>query len=265
MASSGSSLSDRLFVMPPDMKAQADVVASMVREAARRAEFQFSAVAQVLQEAARRAELESRAIAQVGTHIVQVRSLRQIGWIPHPALPLRELAGSETDPIALSDIVQRYIQNNSENIYSNLAVRFAEYNLDGHAKALCDSVIKAHRLQLFPLIVPAIFSEIEYCARDSLGSGKGRRGKKVIDNFVQKIYRLPVSSFHWSQLEVLLLMEEYIYKPTEIVITDGTIPHRHASQHGLSRYNDSQTCLNAIFILDFFLRAREVIRDLSRV
>jgi hypothetical protein len=213
--------------------------------------------------AEREASASAAVFAKVGTQLKQARILREIGWIPHPAVPIQNFAGSETDPNALSPIVKQYVDNNLETIYSILATRFAEYSLEKETAALCDSAIKAHRLQLFPLIVPATFSEIEHRARDALGFSQDKYGKKVIDNFIAKVFHLPVSQFHFSQLETLILMEDFMYgSTTKVGIGNVTIPHRHGSQHGIVRYSDSQTCLNAIFLLDFVLRAREVMKGI---
>jgi hypothetical protein len=243
---------------------EASSPATIFREAMLRAEREASASAAIVREAILRAEREASAsavvFAEISTQLKQARTLRQIGWIPHPVLPIQKLAGSETEPNALSHFIRDYINNNSETLYSDLMARFADYSLERGTYDLCEAVIKAHRSQLFPLIVLATFSEIEYCARDALGFSAAQYGKKIIDNFIEKIFHLPVSRFHFSQLETLILMRDFMYESTRVVVGNVTIPHRHGSQHGIVRYFDSQTCLNAIFLLDFVLRARDVMR-----
>lgn len=248
--SSGDSLADQLSDTLPYLKAQSEAAASIIQEALRLAE--------------RGAEPFAAVFAEIGTQLEQARTLREIGWIPHPALPIQNFAGSETDLNVLSPIVRRYVHDNSETIYSVLATRFKEYDLEIHTANLCEDVIKAHRLQLFTLIVPPIFAEIEHCARDALESTGNTVGRDVIPHFTNKLFRLPTARFHFTQLETLMLMRDFMYKPTyKPLIAKDSIPHRHRSQHGIMRYRDSQTCLNAIFLLDFVLRSREVMKAIS--
>jgi hypothetical protein len=108
--SSGDSLADQLSDILPYLKAQADATASIVRETMRLAERETSASAAIF--------------AEIGIQLKQARTLRDIGWIPHPALPIQDFAGSETDPNALSPIVRQYVddtrnwQPDSRNIIS---------------------------------------------------------------------------------------------------------------------------------------------------
>jgi hypothetical protein len=79
--SSGNSLADQLSNILPSLKAQADATASIVLETIRVAEREASASVAFL--------------AKIGTQLKQARTLREIGWIPHPALPIQNFAGSE--------------------------------------------------------------------------------------------------------------------------------------------------------------------------
>jgi hypothetical protein len=159
-------LADQLHSSLPYLKAQADSAASIVRETLFRAECQTAAsvaafavahlpVADrlfnlpVLRAQADAASATAALLTGFGIQLTQARALREIGWIPHPALSLEEFAGSETDPEALSRLASEYVQINSEAIYSKLLGRFAEYSLQNETADLCKDAIQAHRLRLF--------------------------------------------------------------------------------------------------------------------
>lgn len=189
----------------------------------------------------------------------QADRLKEAGWIPHPALPIRELVASETNPQQISDSVQSYVNNNREHICQLLTNRFSTYTTPQGTLQLCNAVIQAHRLELFPLIVPSVFAEIELCARAALGVSRRQHGKKIIDSFCAKINDLPISAFDIVQFHTFVLMEDYVYKS---ITSDAevSLPHRHGSQHGLTRFNTSRDCFNAMFLLDFVLQSCEQIQ-----
>jgi hypothetical protein len=190
----------------------------------------------------------------------QADRLKEAGWIPHPALPVKELVASKTDTTQLSDCVQLYVDNNREQIYEVMSNRFSTYTISKDTLKLCNAAIQAHRLELFPLIVPSVFAEIELCARAVLGFSTQQYGKKIIDNFVSRVNDLPISAFDIVQIHTLVLMDDFIYKS----ITPNSqvsLPHRHGSQHGIIRFNTGRDCLNAIFLLDFVLQSCDAIQN----
>jgi hypothetical protein len=197
--------------------------------------------------------------SDVAALMEQADHLTEAGWIPHPALPIKTLVGSDTNPHQISERVTAYVDANREHLYAIIADRFSTYTIPQDTLALCNAAIEAHRLNLFPLIVPAVFAEIERCARAALGLTTKHRGKKIIDNFVARINDLPASAFNIVQFPTLILMEEVIY---ESIAFDDEVyfPHRHGSQHGIIRFNTSRDCLNSIFLLDFVLQSCEAIQ-----
>jgi hypothetical protein len=199
--------------------------------------------------------------SDVATLMKQADQLTEAGWIPHPALPIKALVGSETNPTQISARVKFYVDDNIEQLYAVLTNRFTTYNITEDTLALCNAVIRAHRLELFPLIVPAVFAEIERCARNALGSSTKQHGKKIIDNFVARINDLPASAFNIVQFPTLVLMEDFIYESISLD-TEVSFPHRHASQHGIIRFNTPRDCLNAIFLLDFVLQSSDALQKL---
>jgi hypothetical protein len=189
----------------------------------------------------------------------QADHLTDSGWIPHPVLPIKDLVGEDTGSESISERVQLFVDNQREKIYEVMVNRFSAYTIPKDTLALCKAVIQAHRLELFPLIVPAIFAEIESCARASLGISTKQRGKKIIDNFVARINDLPASTFDIVQFPTLMLLEDFIYSPIHSD-TEIYFPNRHGSQHGLIRFNTGRHCLNAIFLLDFVLQSCDAIQ-----
>jgi hypothetical protein len=116
------------------------------------------------------------------------------------------------------------------------------------------------------LIVPAVFPEIERCARDVLGLGAGKGPKAVINALTEGIGNLSISeigSLH--ALSALSMMDEYFYESikseSDADKFKGMI-HRHGSQHGLLRYSESRDCLNAMFLFDFVLLGCDALRKL---
>jgi hypothetical protein len=197
--------------------------------------------------------------SDVAALMEQADHLTEAGWIPHPALPIKELVRSDTNQQIISERVTAYVDANREQLYSIITKRFSTYTIPQDTLKLCDAVIKAHRLELFPLIVPAVFTEIERCARAALRLTTKHRGKKIIDNFVARINDLPASAFNIVQFPTLILMEEFIYESISFD-DEVSFPHRHGSQHGIIRFNSSRDCLNAIFLLDFVLQSCEAIQ-----
>jgi hypothetical protein len=245
-------------------------VAAPWQEITRRAQQAFSFDLRGIVDAMRPVGVDLRGIVDgmrpfhdVFVLIGQADRLKDAGWIPHPALPIRDLVGSETDSGVIASNVERYVRDNREAIYAALSGRYAAYSSDLGSPKLREHVVEAHRAELYSLIVPAIFPEIERCARSALGFSTTKRGKKVIDNFVLKINDLPVSAFEVTQLGALTLIDEFIYK-SYAPGADIGIPHRHGAEHGLDQYDTSRTCLNAMFLLDFVLGACQALHKRPR-
>jgi hypothetical protein len=51
--------------------------------------------------------------------------------------------------------VQLYIDGNKEEVYELLTRRFYNYDIQKDTLNLCNAVIRGHRLELFPMIVPS--------------------------------------------------------------------------------------------------------------
>jgi hypothetical protein len=192
--------------------------------------------------------------------MAQADLLKDAGWIPHPALPIKDLVAAETDISKIRCTVQLHVDSNKEEIYELLTKRFADYTLHEETSELCDAVIRGHRYGLFPLITPSVFSEIERCARIALGASPKQKSKKIIDGFVSKINNIPISHFDVVQVQSLILMEDFIYE-TITPGSDVALPHRHGAQHGIVRFNTSRDSLNAIFLLDFVLQCCDAIQQ----
>jgi hypothetical protein len=196
--------------------------------------------------------------------IRQIELLNKVHWIAHPALPIGDLIGEQSDPEIIGKTVADYVEQHLEDIYQILEIRFSSYNSGDQTKAFALELVEAHRHRLFHLIVPAVFPEVERCARDVFGLGAGKGAQVVINALTEGINNLTISeigSIH--ALSVLSMMEEYfyesIYSETDADKFKSMI-HRHGSQHGLLRYSESRDCLNAIFLFDFVLLGCDALR-----
>jgi hypothetical protein len=195
----------------------------------------------------------------------QIETMNKGDWIAHPALPVGELVGDETDAIQVGLRVTDYVEENHEAICDALHKRFSSYDHDDDAKAFAIELIKAYRSGLYRLIVPAVFPEIERCARGTLGLGAGNETRVVFDTLNRKLGNLPISkigSLH--AMFALFMLDDYFYKSFRSdseAANFGRMIHRHGSQHGLLRYNESRDCLTAIFLFDFILLGCAAIRD----
>ena len=203
-------------------------------------------------------------MAPTFTLLRQIELLNKAYWIAHPALPIGDLIGEQNDAERIADTVADYVEQHLEDIYQILESRFSSYDCDDQTKAFGRELIEAHRHRLFRLIVPAVFPEIERCARDVLGLGAGKRPHAVINSLNEGLGNLPLSkigSLH--ALSVLSMMDEYFY---ESIKSEGDADkfkgmiHRHGSQHGLLRYSESRDCLNAMFLFDFVLLGCDAMR-----
>jgi hypothetical protein len=151
------------------------------------------------------------------------------------------------------------------DIYEFLDRRFSSYNCGDQTRAFALQLVKAHRHRLFHLIVPAVFPEIERCARDVLWLGAGKKPRAVINALNEGIGNLTIpqiGSLH--ALFALSMIDEYCYESirseSDADKFKGMI-HRHGSQHGLLRYSESRDCLNAMFLFDFVLLGCDALRS----
>jgi hypothetical protein len=198
--------------------------------------------------------------------IGQIQLLNKAHWIAHPALPIGDLIGEQSDPERIADNVANYVEQHLEDIYQILENRFSSYNSDNHTKAFALELVKAHRHCLFYLIVPAVFPEIERCARDVLALGAGKRPGCVKKALTEGFDNLPFHKVGRSLpyfLAALSMMDKYLYQSlhseSDAPKFKGMI-HRHGSQHGLLRYCESRDCLNAMFLFDFVLLGCDELR-----
>jgi len=190
----------------------------------------------------------------------QAKRLRLAGWIPHPVLPIDDLVGPTKDPQTLRAAVEEYVEFYREDIYANLLARFEAYKIELYACRLGEQAVAAHRANLFLLVVPAIFPEIERCARTVLGLGAGSKEKSKekkkapVEVLVERMEELPL-----SKMDAFLAIEaiELLDKMYKRGVKD--MPHRHGALHGLMKYESSRDGLNALFMLDFVLTACQAI------
>jgi hypothetical protein len=194
----------------------------------------------------------------------QAARMRRAGWLAHPVLPISELVGPETDPTRIQAAVDVHVAKQREEIYAALTARFSEYTIEPHACEIGKDAIVAHRMELYRLIVPAVFPEIERCGRMTFGLGTNKQGKAVVDRLIARMKELPLSELDpFLAMEAIELMETQMYagirSPADIARFQE-LPHRHGSQHGLSQYERSRDGLNAIFLLDFVLLACAALR-----
>jgi hypothetical protein len=255
-----SSIADRIRLAAPTLRSIAEsLLQSQFKTPTFDALIDVRSQIRPLTDALSSFERRLRPFSDLAARMKQADRLKEAGWIPHPALPVDELVASETDLGKISSRVQLYINGHKEDICQLLTRRFHTYDIQEDTLDMCNAVVQGHRLELFPLIVPSVFSEVERCARDVLGESSRHHGKKIIDNFVSLINDLPISRFDVVQMQILILMEDFIYE-TIAPGADTSLPHRHGAQHGIIRFNTSQASLNAIFLLDFVLQCCDAIR-----
>jgi hypothetical protein len=193
--------------------------------------------------------------------------LGQAHWLAHPALPVYDLLVGEDELPEVGRLVEAYVTEHPDEIYACLRARFESYALDQATHRFALELVEAHRRQLFSLIVPAVFPEIERCARGVLGE-REKSAANIIKELNKRIGNLLVPDF--NSLEALAVydrMEDYFYQSTKSIrnISDyQNIIHRHATLHGLLRYNQSRDGLNAIFLFDFVLLACDVLKKNCR-
>jgi hypothetical protein len=204
-------------------------------------------------------------LAPAFTLMRQIDTLSKAHWIAHPILPVSELVGEETDPEQVGVRVADYVEQHQELIYQALDRRFANHDAEDDTKAFARELIEAHRRGLYRLIVPTVFPEIERCARVTLGLGAGKNSALVFDLLNKKLGDLPISKIgSLFAMSALFLLHNYFYKSFRSdseADSFKSMIHRHGSQHGLLRYNESRDCLNAIFLFDFILVGCAAIRE----
>lgn len=198
--------------------------------------------------------------------IRQIELLTEAGWVAHPALAVGDIVEGH-DPGEVRRAVEDYVEQHRDELYDTLDGRFRSYRIDDQKRSFALQLIEAHRHGLFHLIVPAVFPEIERCAREVLGLGAGKGSKIVIAALTERIGNLPISKIGvLHTLSALSLMDEYFYKT---IRPEGDsdqfrgMIHRHGSQDGLLRYSSSRDCLNAIFLLDFVLLGCDALGTLA--
>jgi hypothetical protein len=144
--------------------------------------------------------------------IQQIKLLNEARWIAHPALPIGDLIGEQSDPEKVGETVVDYVEQHLQEIYEILESRFSNYNSGDQTKAFALELVQAHRHGLFHLIVPAVFPEIERCARNVLGLGAGKKPQAVINALTEEIDNLTISKIGSLHALSALLMIEYFYK-----------------------------------------------------
>lgn len=191
----------------------------------------------------------------------QAKRLRIAGWLPHPILPIDTLVGSEKNPDRIRATVAEYFEAHRDDIYAALLARFSGYTIEAHACHVAKEAVAAHRINNFRLIVPAVFPEIERCARTTLGLGSKRNPVRDVVALIEK--DVPISEMDpFLAIEAIELLANQMYKsintPEEYDRVKD-MPHRHGALHGLIGYETERDGLNALFLLDFVLTACQVL------
>jgi hypothetical protein len=194
----------------------------------------------------------------------QMQVLNQAHWIAHPALPIGDLVGLERDPQIVGNKVVEYVGEHAEDIYAILAASFSQYSCGSDTKEFAFELLDDHRRRHFRSIVRAVFPEIERCCREALGLGARKGSKQVIDDFKKKFGKLgpsDISSLHGYY--VYSMMVGCFYQsidPEKDLEPFSNMINRHASQHGLIRYESMRDTLNAIFLFDFILKVCDALK-----
>jgi hypothetical protein len=165
-----SSLADRIHPVAPAVRSIAEsLLQSQFKTPTFDALIDVRSLIRPLTDALSSFERRLGPFSDLAARMTQADRLKQAGWIPHPALPVDKLVASETDLGKISTRVQLYIYDNKEEVYELLTRRFYTYHIQKDTLDLCNAVIRGHRLELFPLVVPSVFSEVERCARGVWG------------------------------------------------------------------------------------------------
>lgn len=187
------------------------------------------------------------------------------GWLPHYTTPFEIISDPNLQLADVDEILSEFYRTKWSQAAKKFNKRLDDYAIDDEAKETFREALKAHARGFYRVAPRLLFPEIERIGADEFHDGEHRvtsGGKKFgiaslkeIRNAMEKLPAGSVAQYEQG-FALFKKMQEHIYRtldgPDDIVRASfDPVPNRHASLHGIIRYNSQKSSINSIIMTDF--------------
>ena len=198
------------------------------------------------------------------------KRLEKAGWLPHATSP--EIEDESLGEDAVSSIVEAHYRENWHAVKGAFLNAVLEYEIDDEAKETFREALLAHEARLYRCSPRLLFPEIERvsCAEIHAGAMDKIASQATLREAIGGLTPAEMASAGVYGIRLYFKLSKHFYahiKDTESlaqVLSDPTVPNRHATVHGYASYSSFQSSINALILTDFLLGAISTIKRLEQ-
>lgn len=186
-------------------------------------------------------------------------ALDRAGWLPHPTIPdeiVLEALEDEGEE-AVSEAVERYLQENWHTVAAEFRDRFKRSGADDETLASMDEALHCRANGFHRTTCRAVFPEIERVARLRMPPPDPTKMASLVEAR-GAIAKLPANALGLPGILWISVFEHvqeacYAKIGKDASEEDFPLPNRHAVAHGLLPYSSPRDSMNSLVIADFML------------
>ncbi len=187
-------------------------------------------------------------------------ALDNVGWLPHPSVPYRLVAGCGEDLALLDRRIADYYRTRWMEIRREMESGLTEYHIDDEARKTFGEAIAGHEAGLYRCVCRLLFPEIERMI-DAGRVSSTKMIQKLIDSGDPTDRELR-ELFDWVMLERLRTHAyAQVHAGEQEKFEQDPIPNRHAAMHGLVAYSTHKHSMNMLILTDYVFRILPPIED----